>query len=842
MKRLTLAACAALLWSVVAAAAVIRVPSDHPTIQGAIDASSNGDTILVAPGLYTGTGNTNLLFGGKAITLSSTHGSNETTIDGEGINRALLFTQGETLQTRVNGFTIQNCDASSDILVPHGGAMQCIESSPSIFACVFRTNSAPVGSGGAAYIEDSNPVFKDVLFEENTSYYIGGAIFSENGMPKLFDVTCIRNKSLSSGGGAMYFRGADSSPQLSNCSFQENHADSWGGAICIGGGDTLLLQECMFLNNSAGERGGAIMALNYSDSFVENCFFGGNLVSEGRADFEGGGAIYINDGTFQISNSEFSGNSSNSAAGAVLIQSPSAIATFSNCLIHNNDANRFSGAIYCMTGEIIVNNSVIVNNSTETPGDAGIYCEEMSRSTITSSIVFANGDQELHEPSRLSTSIFDVAYCIVRYGWPGIGNLASNPQFLRPSLGDFRLAPFSPAIDAGDPTMEDGKRSPGLEGIRADMGAYGGPGNTGWEFEEELIQNAELPFTNNAAPVITREYFYYPAPDEYQVRFQLHQYDWTTGDPPADATGGRPTLAVYHGTVTHAGWLGGYGTSVIVQHFPGITSQYSNLRDIASEIYVGKEVQKGEFLATIQTGGLDFSVRRNGDSIPIDGISDHFYLEASQFGEEYPSIYASRHVMPDLGELAHTGPASIHFPFQEAKNADKQWTWTTYGGHCGAGQDTMACMDFNWGSGDDELTNSIQVLAPATCIVDEVGYVPGPNNFGHFCWLDLGNDYWYFLAHFDEISVNEEDMLQQGTVLGLVGKSGGPWGLCVNPNCEDCEPGTCWNNSHIHAELWHGGRRGDPGAERIKHDGVSGYVGLPPFRQKIHSWNELWDR
>ena len=35
----------------------IRVPFDYPTIQEAVDASEEGDTVIVADGIYTGPGN-----------------------------------------------------------------------------------------------------------------------------------------------------------------------------------------------------------------------------------------------------------------------------------------------------------------------------------------------------------------------------------------------------------------------------------------------------------------------------------------------------------------------------------------------------------------------------------------------------------------------------------------------------------------------------------------------------------------------------------------------------------------------------------------------------------------
>jgi gingipain R len=59
---------------------VINIPGDQPTIQAGINAASSGDEVVVAPGTYTGTGNINVTFDGKDITVRSSGGAGVTTI------------------------------------------------------------------------------------------------------------------------------------------------------------------------------------------------------------------------------------------------------------------------------------------------------------------------------------------------------------------------------------------------------------------------------------------------------------------------------------------------------------------------------------------------------------------------------------------------------------------------------------------------------------------------------------------------------------------------------------------------------------------------------------------
>jgi len=86
------------------AATTIHVPADQPTIQAGINAASDGDTVLVAPGTYF----ENILFGGKAITVESASGPAVTIIDGRLANTVVTFENGETRNSVLRGFTIQN--------------------------------------------------------------------------------------------------------------------------------------------------------------------------------------------------------------------------------------------------------------------------------------------------------------------------------------------------------------------------------------------------------------------------------------------------------------------------------------------------------------------------------------------------------------------------------------------------------------------------------------------------------------------------------------------------------------------------------------------------------------
>ncbi len=274
------------------------------SIQDAIDASVDTDTIEVAPGTY----HEAIDFIGKAITLRSADGPATTIIDattvpdlGSGVT-VVRCVNGETAATVLDGFTITGGTGDTSVFVePIGGGMlNSYPASPTVTNCTFSRNTADFG-GGMCNISAS-PIVTNCSFSENTAVRSGGGMFNY----------------------------LESYPVIKNSTFRGNIAQVGGGMLNAVLGEGLSVTDCSFIGNSAIDNtntfglGGAIY-IGGTNPPITNCTFSGNTARLG------GGIYLYKFASPKITNCTFSGNLA--VTGAGLYNAHSSNPTLTNCIL-----------------------------------------------------------------------------------------------------------------------------------------------------------------------------------------------------------------------------------------------------------------------------------------------------------------------------------------------------------------------------------------------------------------------------------------------------------------------------------------------------------------------------
>jgi len=289
------------------------------------------------------------------------------------------------------------------------------------------------------------------------------------------------------------------SPRIANCTFKENYAVGWGGALGNDGanphiinckfidnvaeteaggaivndygGSCPLIENCLFENNRA-QRGGAIVNSTASSSpVIKNSIFIGNHASQVDS---GGGAIINNQGASpSIYGSLFEGNSAEGYGGAMYMVkygSP----YMENCIFSNNSAVKGAAIGNVDNSHSTIINSTIASNIATTEG-GGIY--NTNTSDIVNSILWGNVPSQIEDKWGSSTT---VSYSDIQGGYPGTDNIDMDPLFVDVSGQDYHLQSSSPCIDVADDLVApetdiEGRTRYDVEGVGfsiADMGAY----------------------------------------------------------------------------------------------------------------------------------------------------------------------------------------------------------------------------------------------------------------------------------------------------------------------------------------------------------------------------------
>lgn len=229
--------------------------------------------------------------------------------------------------------------------------------------CTFQ-NLSGTKAGGALYTNKGvTGRFTNCTFTNNTSEAHGGDVCCSGSTNYFTDCVFTGNTSTgkSTNGGAIFLQNAGASAEIINCTFTENTATNYGGAVEQNNNVTdgaLKIVNTTFTNNTA--KGGGALLTWMGDITVEHCSFEHN-----EATGTSGGAWYASlktAVTYKVAGCYFGENLSAAHGGAIL--STSKNATFTNCTFYKNEitgANNGGGAL-ALQGDATIYNCTFVDN------------------------------------------------------------------------------------------------------------------------------------------------------------------------------------------------------------------------------------------------------------------------------------------------------------------------------------------------------------------------------------------------------------------------------------------------------------------------------------------------
>jgi hypothetical protein len=345
---------------------------EYPTIQAAVDASPDGDLIILGDGVFHGDGNRDINISQKGVILQSSSGHPEAcVIDAEGtesdphrifeisassVSMSLLHLTMRGGWTAEPGGAAVLCDSSGTVMLVdcvlegnHGAAIHCEEAAVTVQSCSIRQNQAIYGAGISSL--NGSLVVSYTSFSDNQAES-GGAVHGDFTHAVFMD--CSFDANVAQASPALDFR-ESTTAEVVRCMFTQNEESGLFGVVTLFLSCQGSFERCTFAGNRAPS-GTVLYSQKISNTTITNCTFWGNDAGQG--------AVWAGSEQCSLDNTLIASTHIGPA-----VQSPYEHATLTCCDLWGNEGGDWVGTI---EGQLGINGNIAADPRLCAP-DAGDF-------------------------------------------------------------------------------------------------------------------------------------------------------------------------------------------------------------------------------------------------------------------------------------------------------------------------------------------------------------------------------------------------------------------------------------------------------------------------------------